>query len=382
MTTPMKRLILWIFAAVLLASCTASPTARISATLESAPDSSVVLQKLNYNRLMPVDTIRTDKSGHFDYTVDLTGNEPYFYYLYLGDKPVASMILLPSDRVAITVPAEGPFRIEGSEESALLKKVNEDFAAASAKMEELAATLDENATAADVQAVNQELSRTYVDYKRQAIRYLVEHPRSITSAVVLFQRFNENLPVFGQESDAVLFRTIQDSLALVYPKSEFLTALRDEVDLRARNLELANRFGDASLISFPELVLPDVEGNTRKLSDLEGKVIVLSFWSVGQDEHKMFNVELADLYRKYHDRGLEVYQVSLDIDKPSWAATVRSQNLPWISVNDGLGTDSPAVVAYNIDHVPSMFVIDKAGNPVASDVFGKEELERLVQSLL
>ena len=382
MKTPMKRLTLWLFAAVLLASCTASPTARISATLESAPDSSVVLQKLNYNRLVPVDTIRTDKSGHFDYTVDLTGNEPYFYYIYLGDKPVASMILLPSDRVAITVPAEGPFRIEGSEESALLKRVNEDFAAASARMDALAASLDDNTSAADIQAVNQELSKTYVDYKRQAIKYVVEHPRSITSAVVLFQRFNDNLPVFGQETDAVLFKTVQDSLAQVYPKSEFLTALRDEVDARARNLELVNRFGDASVISFPELSLPDVDGNTRILSELEGKVIVLSFWSVGQDEHKMFNVELQDLYRKYHDRGLEVYQVSLDIDKPTWAATVRSQNLPWISVNDGLGTQSPSVVAYNIDHIPTMFVINKAGNPVASDVFEKEALERLVQSLL
>ena len=152
--------------------------------------------------------------------------------------------------------------------------------------------------------------------------------------------------------------------------------------MRAKNLELSNRFGDASVISFPELSLPDADGNTRLLSELEGKVIVLSFWSVSQDEHKMFNVELADLYRKYHDRGLEVYQVSLDIDKPSWAATVRSQGLPWISVNDGLGIDSPSVLAYNISRIPSMFVIDRAGNPVANDVFEKDALERLLQSLL
>lgn len=378
----MKRLIPWIMAAVVAVSCSTTPTAHISATLESVPDSSVVLQKLNYNRLVPVDTIRTDKSGHFDYTVDLTGNEPYFYYLYLGDKPVASMVLLPSDRVAITVPAEGNFRIEGSEESALLKKVNEDFAETTGRMNALAASLGEDSTDEEVKAVNSELSRMYVEYKRQAIKHVISHPRSITSAVVLFQRFSDNLPVFGQETDGLLFKTVRDSLELVYPNSEFLTALRDEVDMRAKNLELSNRFGDASVISFPELALPDADGNTRLLSELEGKVIVLSFWSVSQDEHKMFNVELADLYRKYHDRGLEVYQVSLDIDKPSWAATVRSQGLPWISVNDGLGIDSPSVLAYNISRIPSMFVIDRAGNPVANDVFEKDALERLLQSLL
>ena len=378
----MKRLIPWIMAAVVAVSCSTTPTAHNSATLESVPDSSVVLQKLNYNRLVPVDTIRTDKSGHFDYTVDLTGNEPYFYYLYLGDKPVASLVLRPSDRVAITVTAEGSFRIEGSEESALLKKVNEDFAETTGRMNALAASLGEDSTDEEVKAVNSELSQMYVEYKRQAIKHVISHPRSITSAVVLFQRFSDNLPVFGQETDGLLFKTVRDSLELVYPNSEFLTALRDEVDMRAKNLELSNRFGDASVISFPELSLPDADGNTRLLSELEGKVIVLSFWSVSQDEHKMFNVELADLYRKYHDRGLEVYQVSLDIDKPSWAATVRSQGLPWISVNDGLGIDSPSVLAYNISRIPSMFVIDRAGNPVANDVFEKDARERLLQSLL
>ena len=96
----------------------------------------------------------------------------------------------------------------------------------------------------------------------------------------------------------------------------------------------------------------------------------------------MFNVELAELYRKYHDRGLEVYQVSLDIDKPSWAATVKNQAMPWISVNDGLGLDSPAVIAYNIDHVPSMFVIDREGGIAATDLFDQDALDQLIRKLL
>jgi hypothetical protein len=378
----MKKWTVWALALLLLASCNQAPVARISATVENAKDSSVVLQKLNFNRLVPVDTIRTDASGKFNYKVKLTGNEPYFYYLYLGESPVASMVLLPSDQVTVKVPAQGPFEIEGSEESKLLQEVNAAFAETSAKMNAISSSLSDDSSDEEIRAANAALSKLYVDYKRKAIKHVITHPRSITSAVVLFQRFTDNLPVFGQESDAVIFRTVQDSLSTVYPKSEFLTALRDELDARARDLELANRFGEASLISFPELALPDVEGNIRLLSDLEGAVIVLSFWSVGQDEHKMFNVELADLYRKYHDRGLEVYQVSLDIDKPSWAATVKSQALPWISVNDGLGVDSPAVIAYNIDHVPSMLVIDREGGIAATDLFDQDALDQLIRKLL
>lgn len=378
----MKRLILWASALLLFAACGQQPVARISATLEGAGDSTVVLSKLNYNRLIPVDTIRTDRDGHFNYKVRLKGNAPYLYYLYLGGKPVASMVLLPSDQVTVTVPAAGPYTIEGSEESLLMRDVNAAFSTASEQMNALAASLNDDSTEAEVKEVNRAMSKLYVDYKRQAIKHVVTHPKSITSALVLFQRFTDNLPVFGQESDVVIFKTVLDSLSQVYPKTEYLTALRDAVDTRQNDLELSNRFGDVSVISFPDLTMPDVEGQNQTLSELEGKVIILSFWSVGQDEHKVFNADLAEIYAKYHAKGLEIYQVSLDIDKPSWAAVVKGQNLPWISVNDGLGTQSPAVIAYNVDHVPTMFVIDRTGDFAGRDVFDETALDQLVRKLL
>ena len=378
----MKRMMLWAAALLLFAACQQAPVARISATVEGAGDSAVVLQKFNYNRLLPVDTIRTDRDGHFNYKVKLTGNAPYFYYLYVGGKPVASLVLLPSDQVMVNVPANGPFTVEGSEESNLFQQVNASFSEASGRMQALSASLTEDSTDAEISEANRAMSRLYVDYKRQAIKYIVGHPKSITSAVTLFQRFNENLPVFGQESDIVIFKTVLDSLSQVYPKSEYLTAIRDVVDTRSKDLAFASRLGDVSVVSFPDLTLPDVEGQNRTLSDLEGNVIILSFWSVGQDEHKLFNVDLGELYGKYHERGLEVYQVSLDIDKPSWASVVKSQKLPWISVNDGLGVQSPAVTNYNVDHVPTMFIIDRAGDIAGRDVFDRDALEQLLRKLL
>ena len=378
----MKRILLFFAALGLLAACEKTPVAQISATIENARDSSVVLQKLNYNRLAVVDTIKTDASGRFNYKVKLTGNDPYFYYIYLGGNPVASMILRSSDKVTITVPASGPFTVTGSEESTLFQKVNSAFSEAAAEMAAISETVTDDTPEADIHEANSRLSTCYVDYKRQAIKYVVTHPKSITSAVVLFQKFSDDLPVFGQQTDAVLFKNTLDSLTLVYPKSEYVLALRDAVDARQRELEFSSRFGDVDVISFPDLVMPDMDGETQMLSDQKGKVLILSFWSVGQTEHKMFNVDLMDIYQKYHDKGLEIYQVSLDVDKPSWAATVRSQGLPWINVNDGLGVQSPAVISYNVAKIPSMFVFDRSGDIVGTDVFDKDALEALIRKSL
>lgn len=377
----MKRILI-ICCALALAACGRTPVARITATVESAPDSVVVLQKLNYNKMQRIDSIKTDVDGHFNYKLRLTGNDPYFYYFYIGGKPVASLVLRPSDQVNVRILKGGGFEVEGSEESLLFKEVNERYAATSAKINGLLDQIDDNTSEARFKEINTEISRLYIDYKRKAIEYIIGHPNSITSAVVLFQNFGENLPVFGQQSDAVLFKRVQDSLSLVYPRSEYIVALRDVVAARSRELELSNRLGTVDVINFPNLEMPDTEGNMRKLSDLEGKVIVLSFWSVAQDEHKMFNIDLADIYSRYHDRGLEVYQVSLDIDKPTWASTVRNQGLPWISVNDGLGVDSPSVLSYNVEAIPTMFIIDKKGDIVARDIFEKDALEKQLKQLL
>lgn len=379
----MKRLFFSLLALALVATaCNQASTARISATIEGAPNTAIVLEKLNYNRLQTIDTIRTDGAGQFNYKVRLKGNEPYFYYLYREGSPIASLILLPSDQVTVVVPQEGRFTVEGSEESTLFQEVNEACARASDQIRNLTASITDETPEAKVKEVNQQLSKLYVDYKRQAIRHMVTHPHSITSAVMAFQKFGDDLPVFGQESDFVILQAVRDSLSSVYPKSEFLTALRDEVDSRARNMELSSRLGDVVVINFPELMLPDMEGQTRRLSELDGKVIVLSFWSVGQTEHKLFNVDLVDLYKKYHAQGLEVYQVSLDIDKGVWASTVRSQNLPWINVNDGLGVDSPAVATYNVTRIPTMFVIGRDGEILGTDVFEKDALEQIVRKAL
>jgi hypothetical protein len=60
---------------------------------------------------------------------------------------------------------------------------------------------------------------------------------------------------------------------------------------------------------------------------------------------------------------------------------VADQNLPWISVCDGLGAGSTGVISYNVSKVPAIFVIAKDGNVVARDVFGSR-LESLVSGLL
>lgn len=378
----MKKIILFAVTVFLLASCNSVPTARIDVTVNGAADSSVVLQKLLFNKLQVVDTIKTDAQGHFNYKVKLKGNAPYFYYLYFGDSPVASMILLPKDKVQVKASVGGGYEISGSEESSLLQQVNAKFASLIDSMEVLAQEAQSCEDEARAKEINAELSRLYINYRKEATKYVFNNPYSITSALVLFQKINDDLPVFAASTDALLFQRVKDSLQRVYPASEFMLALSDEATSRINEMELQNRLSSAQTVGFPYLNMPDENGNMKALSDFEGKVVIVSFWSVAQTEHKMFNNDLIDIYGKYHDKGLEIYQISLDIDKSDWASSVKAQKLPWVNVNDGKGTSSMSVGLYNVQKIPSMYVFDREGNLKATDVYEKDALEKVIKACL
>ena len=64
---------------------------------------------------------------------------------------------------------------------------------------------------------------------------------------------------------------------------------------------------------------------------------------------------MRELYNKYHDRGLEIYQVSLDEDDHFWKT--RTAALPWISVRDDRGASN--VYLYQKQTLPINYIISR-----------------------
>ena len=374
MRPTLKHTLLLAVALLAAVSCTTKYSATVKGNIAGLSNSGIVLEKLQYNKLVAVDTVKTDADGNFKYKVELLNDNPVFYYFYRNGAKLAGMVLHNGDEVTVKADTLGNYTVEGSVESGHLKYVDDAFAKAASAM---AAALDE---AAD--DVNAKLSRIYVNHKRDMLKHIMSNPRSITSATTLFQKFNDDLPLFNESTDVLVFKSIYDSLSTVYPTSEYVIALKDEIARRENAAALDTKFEDLTLQSFPDIKMNDINGKPHSLLELEGKVIILSFWSIGQTEHKLFNQELATLYEKYHDKGLEIFQVSLDVDKPAWASTVRSQKLPWICVNDGKGVNSPSIVAYNIEQIPTMFVIGREGEILAKDVYDVASLEPIIRKAL
>lgn len=122
----------------------------------------------------------------------------------------------------------------------------------------------------------------------------------------------------------------------------------------------------------PDLAFPDPDGNIRKLSDLRGKVVLLDFWASWCRPCRGENPHVVAMYQKYHDKGFEVFSVSLDRDKESWKRAIAADGLVWPNhVSDLKYWSSEAARTYGVSSIPSTFLLDQNGRIIAKNLRGE-----------
>ena len=368
-------------AAVAFASAACGQKAVIEGSLESAPSSEVIVKLLDANKFTVLDTVSVNAAGKFTYKMDMQKGHPEFVYVFYKDTKIVSLLLEAGDKVNVVADTLGTSAVEGSEESVKLAQVEKEYAAALGRFAVLASRLESASESAQAE-ISREMTNDYVKYYRERVKYVLENAKSMSVVPVLYQSFGDNLPLFAQYTDAIIFSTVADSLETVCPDSKYVKAIRTEAERRFGYLDLQNRLNQAVEIGYFDVELPDVNAKNVKLSDVESKVVVLYFWSAESAEQNHFNTSvLKPIYADYHKKGLEIYQVSLDTDKALWATTVKAQELPWINVCDARGVASPYVSLYNLAGVPAIFVISN-GELVDGKAIDEAAFRKMLDGLL
>jgi peroxiredoxin len=131
----------------------------------------------------------------------------------------------------------------------------------------------------------------------------------------------------------------------------------------------------------PEISLPNTKDSTINLSSLKGKVVLVDFWASWCGPCRQANPSVVRLYKRYKDKGFEVFGVSLDEKIPAWKKAIKKDKIKYTQVVDTEGWRSKAAAAYGVEGIPASFLLDKAGKIIAFDAEGKE-LDALVKKLL
>lgn len=113
-----------------------------------------------------------------------------------------------------------------------------------------------------------------------------------------------------------------------------------------------------------EIKLPDVNNQNVSLSSLKGKVVLVDFWASWCRPCRQTVPGLKKLYSLYHDKGFEIYGISLDDNSDAWHKAISDDQSSWIHVNDKLGNVANQWV---VSVIPTTYLLDKTGKIVAVD---------------
>lgn len=375
----MKKMIraIGLLAVVAMCGCNSSKV-EVSGRLVGLGSESVYLEQVSGGNGKIIDSVRLDNDGYYRFEIEDVGAAPSLYNIvYNGERAP----LLLSDGDHVTLNSMGSllrnYTVSGSEESELLREFNKEFIAGVERMTSILEQFsDDNADSAENQALVQEYMDAYRAAKRAQLKFIIEHKDRIAAIYALYQRFpGETSLSNNPDGDMIYYREVADAVEGRYPESSFLPTLRTEV---AKMDARRNLLTQISEVNYPDVVLTDMYGNEIKLSSLDGKVILLSFWSPAQTDANMLNAELKEVYKRYADKGFEIYQVAVETSKALWINSVQEQRLPWISVCDFRGV-APSL--YNVRTLPSDFLIDARGNIVGRDLYGDDLAKALTRLL-
>ena len=344
--------ILALAAFVIAAAACQGGKATVDCTVADAPSTALLLKQLNGNVPTILDTVKTDAAGRFCYKVKVEEGNPEFVYVYKGDTRLASLLLESGEKAVVEADTLGNYSVSGSAGSTLLKEGDDSFRA---YVGNLLALSEAGATPSDI-------AKEYVRHYREAVKFVMVNNKSLAVIPVLYENIGGGTGTFSGLSDALIFRSACDSLKTVYPDSKYVKALEAETQRRINLFELSNRVQTAEERAYPNVKMPSVNGTPAEIDSLDAKAILVYFWDDREATHKIFNQDvLKPVYEKYQSRGFEIYAISVNADKAAWAQVVKAQELPWVNVNDGLGTASRSLYVYNITSVPAMILLTDSG---------------------
>lgn len=374
----MKKILWFLSLGLILYSCDSKPEYyTISGKVKNANGEKLYLIELQSNNTVFLDSIILNNEGVFSFKGQT--DIPKFYALRISPNNYLTLIVNPYEQIVIKTDgknlAENPI-IEGSPESQKIMKLRTNLNNSVRKLDSLGMYYRSLIGTKELAKVRDSLnlaSKEIVE-KHQTFtkNFIEENLNSLASLMALYQQIAPRRYVLNPKDDFKYFAMVDSSLMSLYPQSDAVRALHSQMEEIKRQQNADSDLNNALNIGkvAPDIVLPNPEGDTIALSSLKGQYVLVDFWASWCRPCRMENPNLVINYTKYHDKGFEIFQVSLDKKKESWVDAIKSDQLTWTQVSDLQYWNSHAAQLYHIQAIPANFLLDKNGKIIAKNLRG------------
>ncbi|MCL3778791.1 AhpC/TSA family protein [Prolixibacteraceae bacterium JC049] len=358
----MKKLFAFLIPLFILAAC-GEKQFTITGEFQGKDTGKLYLKKLVNSKPVDIDTANIE-NGKFTFTGKVEG--------------AALVFIATDDRKSLP-----PFFIENSN-----VKVT-------AYNDSLNKSVIEGSSATELfQVYMKEMNRTN-DFMRQQYQKFQQARMSgnkdkVEAAKIEFEAAQENMMVFVRNfvrtntSSPVTPLIVKDVLAASLKANE-LDSIVKTLDKSIHNSqyykELAAKVSTMQKLAIggqaPELEGKSPEGKTIKLSDFNGKYLLVDFWASWCKPCRHENPNVVKMYQAYKDKGLAILGVSLDQDANKWKQAIKDDQLTWAHISDLKGFNSEFSAKYQVRAIPATFLLDKDGKIIAKNLRGESLVNKL-----
>jgi len=204
-----------------------------------------------------------------------------------------------------------------------------------------------------------------LEQKQLVIDYTKSHPASIVAAFLVYNNFTYNARMGQLDS---LYQQLDTSVRVTY-YGKMIQNTIEKMKFTAVGMPA------------PDFSCDDVNGKPVSLASFKGRYVLLDFWASWCGPCRQENPSVVKAFHRFHDKGFDIFGVSLDDTKADWVKAIKKDGLDWTQVSDLKGWKCEPAALYGVKAIPMNFLIDKNGTIVAKGLRG-EDLDKQLQDIL
>jgi thiol-disulfide isomerase/thioredoxin len=347
----------------------------------------IILSEIKGSSIKSLDSVKVETDGKFTFRRDIT--IPTFFVLRTSQQSFITILMAPGEKITMEAGFNSlntPESVTGSAGTEKMIEYNKALKSTIDKLSGLHDIYSQNADSPELPKVIHALDSTAQSYIREintyTKNYIRENIKSMVALVALYQHVAPEVYVLNPVDDIAWFVKVDSAMMKLYPASEPVKALHDQVLALVEQVkkEKGADAVSASGSDVPEIALPSPAGEVIKLSSTRGKYVLLDFWASWCGPCRRENPNLVKAYNMYKDKGFQIFQVSLDKTREDWQNGIEQDKLgQWIHVSDLKYWNSSVVPLYKIESIPYNLLLDKEGKVIATNLRGERLMTKLAE---
>ena len=358
----LKNLSLIVLIAIAFTACKPKDSFTIDGTFQNpGAEKKVFLYGMQSSQMVAIDSTNLSEKGEFKFirktpSVDFfrvsVGNHEFMLIAKNGDE-----IKLEADLADKTM----AYKISGANEVEKLSELNAIRNNFAKQVEKLQANF-ESKVASQPQnraAILEEMKPQYESYIKQLNSQILKFAADNKGTLASFYAMNTLSP---QEFEAELVK--------------FADEVKDEIKGNATVDTFVKQMALLKTVQIgqvaPAFTANTADGKAVSLSDYKGKYVLVDFWASWCQPCRQENPNVVKMYNKYKNNNFDVLGISLDTDKAAWLGAVKADGLTWTHVSELKDFNGETVKKYQVQAIPTSYLIDPAGKIAAKNLRGDE----------